>query len=217
MVPCGLTGRPSRRPSAPLGSNVSPQMNRRFALIGVSVTAGIGGAWLLLVAQSRVVGFALFFGGMSGLAIVQAWQRRDENLDRDAQSKWVDRVMEISDDTSLSGYGIETLRDLARVWHFLLMDRPVLRAYVRNNQLGSPAGDYRQFSFAFHNDGRLICSGTNLTNHLEDWATCAQVTYRSLQRGAPAPISDISKLMSSNQALQPSKFSEWRSLDLLSS
>lgn len=88
-------------------------MNRRFALIGVSVAAGIGGAWLLLVAQSRVVGFALFFGGMSGLAIVQAWQRRDENLDRDAQSKWVDRVMEISDDTSLSGYGIETLRDLA--------------------------------------------------------------------------------------------------------
>ena len=62
-------------------------MNRRFALIGVSVAAGIGGAWLLLVAQSRVVGFALFFGGMAGLAIVQAWQRRDENLDRDAQSK----------------------------------------------------------------------------------------------------------------------------------
>lgn len=50
---------------------------------------------------------------MSGLAIEQVWQRRDENLERDAQSKWVDRVMEISDDTSLIGYGIETLPDLA--------------------------------------------------------------------------------------------------------
>lgn len=88
-------------------------MNKRLTLIGVSVIAGIGGAWLALVAQSRMFGFALFLGGMTGLAIEKIWQRRDESLERDAQSKWLDRVMEISDDTSLSGYGIETLLDLA--------------------------------------------------------------------------------------------------------
>lgn len=58
-----------------------------------------------------------------------------------------------------------------RIWHFLLMDRPVLRTYVRNNNMGTPAGDYRQFSMVLHDDGRLICSGVDLRNHLEDWAT----------------------------------------------
>lgn len=58
-----------------------------------------------------------------------------------------------------------------RVWHFVLMDRAVLRTYVRNNQLGTAAGDYRQFNMTLHNDGRLICSGIDLANHLEDWAT----------------------------------------------
>ncbi len=58
-----------------------------------------------------------------------------------------------------------------RVWHFLLMDRPVLRTYVRNNHLGTSAGDYRQFNMVLHDDGRLICSGVDLQNHLEDWAT----------------------------------------------
>ena len=57
------------------------------------------------------------------------------------------------------------------VWHFLVMDRSVLRSYVRNNSLGTPANDYRQFSMVFHDDGRLICSSTDLKNHLEDWAT----------------------------------------------
>lgn len=58
-----------------------------------------------------------------------------------------------------------------RVWHFLLIDRPVLRTYVRNNNMGTPAGDYRQFTMVLHNDDRLICSGIDLANHLEDWAT----------------------------------------------
>jgi len=58
-----------------------------------------------------------------------------------------------------------------RVWHFLLMDRPVLRAYVRNNRLGTAAGDYRQLNMVLHNDGRLMCSGVDLQNHMEDWAT----------------------------------------------
>ena len=58
-----------------------------------------------------------------------------------------------------------------RVWRFLLMDRGVLRTYVRNHQMGTAAGDYRQFTFVFHQDGRLICSSNNLANHLEDWAT----------------------------------------------
>ena len=57
------------------------------------------------------------------------------------------------------------------VWHFLLMDRPVLRTYVRNNNLGTAAGEYRQLTFVFHQDGRLMCSGIDLANHLEDWAT----------------------------------------------
>ena len=58
-----------------------------------------------------------------------------------------------------------------RVWHFLLMDRAVLRTYVRNQNMGTPAGDYRQFTFVFHQDDRLVCSGIDLANHLEDWAT----------------------------------------------
>ena len=57
------------------------------------------------------------------------------------------------------------------VWHFLLIDRPVLRTYVRNNAIGTAAGDYRQLTMVLHDDGRVICSGVNLANHLEDRAT----------------------------------------------
>lgn len=57
------------------------------------------------------------------------------------------------------------------VWHFLIMDRPVLRTYVRNNRMGTAAGDYRQFTITLHDDGQVICSKINLSNHLEDWAT----------------------------------------------
>ncbi|MBB5356855.1 hypothetical protein HDE76_000037 [Rhodanobacter sp. ANJX3] len=60
----------------------------------------------------------------------------------------------------------------AGVWNFLVMDRSVLRAHVRNNSIGTPAaGGYRQFGMVLHDDGRLICSGTNMASHLEDWAT----------------------------------------------
>jgi len=56
-------------------------------------------------------------------------------------------------------------------WHFLLMDRAVLRNYVRNQNMGTPANDYRQFVFVHHEDGRCICSGINLQNHIGDWGT----------------------------------------------
>jgi hypothetical protein len=47
-------------------------------------------------------------------------------------------------------------------WRFLIMDRAVLRNYVVNNNLGTPANDYRQIYITLHNDGRTICSGTTL-------------------------------------------------------
>jgi hypothetical protein len=56
-------------------------------------------------------------------------------------------------------------------WRFLVMDRSVLRNYVINNNLGTAANDFRQISVTLHNDGRAICSGTDLRNHLEDWVT----------------------------------------------
>ena len=56
-------------------------------------------------------------------------------------------------------------------WRFLIMDRAVFRSYVVNNNFGTLAGDHRQVSITLHNDGRAICSGTNLQNHLEDWVT----------------------------------------------
>jgi len=54
-------------------------------------------------------------------------------------------------------------------WRFLVMDRPVLRSYVRNNNLGTLAGEYRQINIVLHEDGRAMCSGVDLQNHLEDW------------------------------------------------
>ena len=56
-------------------------------------------------------------------------------------------------------------------WYFLLMDRAVLRTYVRNNNMGTPAGDYRQFTFVYGNDDTLVCSGVDISNHMNDWAT----------------------------------------------
>ncbi len=56
-------------------------------------------------------------------------------------------------------------------WKFLIMDRAVLRANVRNNSMGTANGDYRQFRVILHDDGRCICSGLNLANHIGDWNT----------------------------------------------
>jgi hypothetical protein len=56
-------------------------------------------------------------------------------------------------------------------WRFLIMDRAVLRTYVRNNHVGTLNGDYRQVNIVLHDDGRAICSGIDLHGHLEDWAT----------------------------------------------
>jgi hypothetical protein len=56
-----------------------------------------------------------------------------------------------------------------QVWHFLIMDRPVLRNYVRGG-LGSPNADHRQINIVLHDDGRAMCSGQDLAHHLEDWA-----------------------------------------------
>jgi hypothetical protein len=56
-------------------------------------------------------------------------------------------------------------------WRFLILDRPVLRNYVRNSNMGTLANDYRQLSVTLHDDGRAVCSGVDLQNHLEDWNT----------------------------------------------
>lgn len=56
-------------------------------------------------------------------------------------------------------------------WQFLVLDRAVLRNYVRTQNIGTPSGAYRQFVFTFHNDGRCICSRVDLRVHIGDWAT----------------------------------------------
>jgi len=56
-------------------------------------------------------------------------------------------------------------------WRFLIMDRAVLRNYVNNQSLGTANGAYRQFNFVLHEDGRCVCSGIDLKNHISDWAT----------------------------------------------
>ncbi|SFN73067.1 hypothetical protein SAMN05216289_1741 [Dokdonella immobilis] len=57
------------------------------------------------------------------------------------------------------------------------MDRPVLRNYVRNSNMGTldAARGYRQLSVVLHNDGRAVCTTINLQNHLEDWNTWPQL------------------------------------------
>lgn len=56
-------------------------------------------------------------------------------------------------------------------WKFLIMDRAVLRNYVNNSNIGTRAGDYRQLNIVLHKDGRCICSGVDLRNHIGDWVT----------------------------------------------
>lgn len=56
-------------------------------------------------------------------------------------------------------------------WKYLVMDRAVLRNYVLNQNLGTAAGAYRQLVFRLYDDGRCICSGIDLQNHVADWAT----------------------------------------------
>lgn len=58
-----------------------------------------------------------------------------------------------------------------KIWHFILMDRSVLRNYIRNNNLGTLANDYRQINITLYEDGRAMCSGIDLQHHLEDWNT----------------------------------------------
>ena len=41
-----------------------------------------------------------------------------------------------------------------RVWHFLLLDRAVLRSYVMNSKMGTVAKEYRQFTIVYHGDDR---------------------------------------------------------------
>lgn len=59
----------------------------------------------------------------------------------------------------------------SRGWHFLIMDRAVLRNYVVNQNMGTKARAYRHFTMVMHDDGRCVCSGINLTNHINDWNT----------------------------------------------
>jgi len=62
-------------------------------------------------------------------------------------------------------------------WRFLILDRPVLRNYVRNSNVGTfdAVRGYRQLAVTLHDDGRAICSGVDLQNHLEDWNTWPQL------------------------------------------
>ena len=57
-------------------------------------------------------------------------------------------------------------------WRFLVIDRAVLHNYVVSQNLGTATkAGYRMFTVVLHNDGRAICSGHNLSHHLENWAT----------------------------------------------
>ena len=57
-------------------------------------------------------------------------------------------------------------------WRFLVLARNLLRNYVVAHGLGSlsTAGDYRQLSVTLHDDGRAVCSGVDLSHHVEDFA-----------------------------------------------
>ena len=56
-------------------------------------------------------------------------------------------------------------------WRFLIMDRAVLRIYVRNQGLGTASESHRVFTIVVHNDSRCMCSGIDLRSHVGDWAT----------------------------------------------
>ena len=58
-----------------------------------------------------------------------------------------------------------------RRWFFLMMDRAVLRNYVRNQQMGTASGLYTQFTMVLHDDDRCTCSGIEVQNHIGGWNT----------------------------------------------
>ena len=60
-------------------------------------------------------------------------------------------------------------------WRYLIMDRPVLRNYVINHDLGSPSGAYRQVVITLTDSNKATCSGQDLTNHLSDWNTWPEI------------------------------------------
>lgn len=60
-------------------------------------------------------------------------------------------------------------------WRFLVIDRPVLRNYVINQNLGTLHQAHRQIWITVHDDGSATCSGINVHNHLEDWNTWPQL------------------------------------------
>ena len=60
-------------------------------------------------------------------------------------------------------------------WRFLIMDRPVLRNYANNKNLGSLSGDYRQIAITLTDSGEATCSKQDLTNHLSDWNTWPEI------------------------------------------
>jgi hypothetical protein len=61
-------------------------------------------------------------------------------------------------------------------WRFLIMDRPVLRNYVNNQKIGTPAdkNKFRRFDIILHENGNAFCSKIDWTSHLEDWAQWTQ-------------------------------------------
>ena len=66
------------------------------------------------------------------------------------------------------------MRDGTR-WRFAVMDRPVLHNYVRAQNMGTAAGDYRQINMTLFDTGELKGSKISLTHHLEDWATWPEI------------------------------------------
>ena len=66
---------------------------------------------------------------------------------------------------------IFVMREGSRTWRYLVMDRAVLRNYVNNQDMGSSGAAYHQLYMTLGNDGTVVCSGINLSGHLEDWAT----------------------------------------------
>jgi len=63
----------------------------------------------------------------------------------------------------------------ADVWLFVVIARAVLANYVRASTVGSPATVkakvYRSFYFSFDGQGKVDCSGVDITHHLSDWST----------------------------------------------
>jgi hypothetical protein len=60
-------------------------------------------------------------------------------------------------------------------WRFLIIDRPILRNYVRRNHIGTLNKEYRQINIVFHDDETVVCLGLDLATHLADWATWPKI------------------------------------------